>query len=198
MLHTLPIIFCFLSKHNIIWTKLQHLCAPSPRSHHPTCEARPTPLAGVVQVNEARPRSGEEMFREQGLQGDEITSEKHKAWVVSELSWWQKVHLLHSLQAGQCWGCSWGMEQWKGWQARNGQCQSWYRVAVMARMLWARTRTERQDEEHQQPTVRVRDRVMPTIIQGPLEVAVREPSKKPNPLESHHHCCWMHPPFLKY
>lgn len=91
-----------------------------------------------------------------------------------------------------------GNEQWKGWKTRNGQCQSWYRAIVMARTLWARTRTERQDEEPQQPTMRVRGRVMPTIIQGPLEVAAWEPSKKPAPLESHRNCCWMHTAIPKY
>ena len=84
MLHTSPVIFCFLSKHNIVQTKLQHLCAPSPRGRHPTHGVCPTLCAGVVQTNEAWPWSGEEEFREQGLQGD--PSEKHKAWVVSELS----------------------------------------------------------------------------------------------------------------
>lgn len=63
---------------------------------------------------------------------------------------------------------------------------------------WVRTRTEGQGEEPQQPTMRVRGKVVPTITQGPLEVAAQEPSKKPAPSENRRHCCWTSLAIPKY
>lgn len=71
------------------------------------------------------------------------------------------------------------------------------RIVVMARMLWARTGTERL--EYQEPTVqRVQSRITSTATQGPLGVAAQEPSKIPAPLVTHHNCCWTRPAILKH
>lgn len=108
-----------------------------------------TPYSGLTGPSETGPWSGEKEFRDPGLQGD--PGEETKTRVASDLSLWQKVRLLQSLQEQQSWSLFPKNEQQKGWKARKGQCQVGYHITEKVRVLWERTRAERQGEEPEGP-----------------------------------------------